>query len=245
MTSTPVAATPFRAELADDLAAAALALARRFNAGATLWCVAPSWEPHAQHLALEFVHPVDAGARALPAAALTGPYPVDTARVSARSGDMVVAVAAAHEAEVRSLFARSPAWGVHTIWIGSGPRPRARIADHLLWLDGPDSRMSATGDLVLLYHLLGELTQRCFEHPGLLVPERRAGFRTGCRDEARLGEVVTPLGDGTARIRTPLGTETVTTTFVEPVRAGDLVLVHAGIAVSTAGVEEADVGEDL
>ena len=29
--------------VAEDLAAAALSLARRFAAGATMWCVAPSW----------------------------------------------------------------------------------------------------------------------------------------------------------------------------------------------------------
>ncbi|MEV3963214.1 hydrogenase assembly protein HupF [Nocardia sp. NPDC050193] len=233
-----LAATPFRADLAEDLAAAALALARRFAAGATLWCVAPAWEPHAQHIAVEFVHPAATGGLTLPAAALTGPNLVDNARVSARPGDMVLAVAAAYEPQVRSLLVRSPAWGVHTIWIGSGPRPATEIADHLLWLDGPDTRLSATGDLVLLYHLLWELTQRCFAHPGLVAPERGPEHRAAGRDEGRLGEVVIPLGDGTARVRTPLGTETVTTTFVEPVRPGDLVLVHAGMAVSSAGVED-------
>ncbi|WP_063060547.1 hydrogenase assembly protein HupF [Nocardia sienata] len=234
----PLAAIPFRPDLADDLAVAALALARRFAAGAALWCVAPSGEPHAQHIAVEFVHPAAAGVQARPAAALTGPYLVDTARVSARPGDMVLAVAAAHEPQVRSLLLRSPAWGVHTIWIGSGPRPAAGLADHLLWLDGPESRLPAAGELVLLYHLLWELTQRCFAHPDLVAPEHGPEHREVRREEGRLGEVVTPLGDGTARIRTPLGTETVMTTFVEPVRPGDLVLVHAGMAVSTAGLED-------
>jgi hypothetical protein len=74
------------AELADDLAATALALARRFAGGATLWCIAPDWVPHAQHVAVEFVHPVVVGARALPAVALTGPDLVTATRVSARSG---------------------------------------------------------------------------------------------------------------------------------------------------------------
>ncbi|PZS15753.1 MAG: hydrogenase assembly protein HupF, partial [Pseudonocardiales bacterium] len=40
--------------LARDLADASLALARRFQAGATMWCVAPQWEPHAHHMAVEF-----------------------------------------------------------------------------------------------------------------------------------------------------------------------------------------------
>ena len=63
------------AELAADLAAAAFTLARRFAAGATLWSIAPSWEPHALHIAVEFVHPVIMGKRALPAVALTGSEP--------------------------------------------------------------------------------------------------------------------------------------------------------------------------
>ncbi|MEU4312671.1 HypC/HybG/HupF family hydrogenase formation chaperone [Nocardia sp. NPDC024068] len=229
----------FHPGLADDLAGAALALARWFTAGATLWCVAPRWEPHAQHIALEFLHPVVAGTPALPAAALTGPALVDTARVSARAGDIVLAVAASDEAEVRSLVTRGPAWGVHTIWIGSGPHPGAVAADHLLWLDDPDPRISSRGDFVLLYHVLWELTVRCFDHPALMRPEAESpSAATVHPDLGQLGEVVTPLGDGTARVRTATGTETVATSFVEPVHVGDLVLVHAGMAVSAVGMEE-------
>ena len=52
---------PHRGRPPADLAAAALALARRFAAGATLWCVAPAWPSHARHVAVEFVHPVIVG----------------------------------------------------------------------------------------------------------------------------------------------------------------------------------------
>ena len=76
--------------LAADLASTALATARRFHAGATMWCVAPRWEPHAQHVAVEFVHPVIVGKRALPAVALTGPDLVATARISIRPADHVL-----------------------------------------------------------------------------------------------------------------------------------------------------------
>ncbi|MDT4921020.1 MAG: hypothetical protein QOI15_1922, partial [Pseudonocardiales bacterium] len=72
--------------LADDLAVASLAIARRFHAGATMWCVAPEWEPHAHHMAVEFVHPVIVGKRALPALALSSPAVVAQARVSVRPG---------------------------------------------------------------------------------------------------------------------------------------------------------------
>ncbi len=79
------------------------------------------------HIAVEFVHPVIVGKRALPAVALTGPDLVDLVRVSVRPGDIVVAVAGADDAQVRSVMRRAPAWGATTIWIGSGQRPKAGI----------------------------------------------------------------------------------------------------------------------
>src|SRR6201995_4449287 len=133
------------AELAADLAAAAFTLAKRFAAGATMWSIAPSWEPHALHIAVEFVHPVIMGKRALPAVALTGPNLVDLLRVSVRPGDIVIGVGAAADPELRSVMRRSPAWGASTIWIGSGERPQAGAADHVLWVRDPRSPASAEG----------------------------------------------------------------------------------------------------
>lgn len=63
-------------DLAGDLAVAALAMARRFAGGATLWCVAPEWPAHARHVAVEFVHPVIVGKRALPAVVVPAPIPL-------------------------------------------------------------------------------------------------------------------------------------------------------------------------
>ena len=74
----------------DALAAAALLLARRFAAGATMWCVAPGAPEHARHVAVEFVHPVIVGKRALPAVAVAGPEPVAALRAAARAGDVVL-----------------------------------------------------------------------------------------------------------------------------------------------------------
>ncbi|WP_373143138.1 HypC/HybG/HupF family hydrogenase formation chaperone [Mycobacterium marinum] len=227
-------------ELAADLAAAAFTLAKRFAAGATMWSIAPSWEPHALHIAVEFVHPVIMGKRALPAVALTGPDLVDLVRVSVRPGDIVVAVAGADQPDVRSVMRRSPAWGATTIWIGSGARPEAALADHLLWLDDPDARVPANGGFVLFYHLLWELTHVCFEHSGLLKPECTEEVCVTCSDEGRLGEVVSAPADGLAAVRTARGIEDVITTLVDPVAAGDLVLVHAGTAISRLG----DDGDD-
>jgi HupF/HypC family len=230
------------AELAEDLAATAFTLARRFAAGATMWSIAPSWEPHALHIAVEFVHPVIVGKRALPAVALTGPDLVNLVRVSARPGDIVVAVSGADQPEVRSVMRRSPAWGATTIWIGSGERPKggpkASPADHVLWLDDPDPRVPATGGFVLFYHLLWELTHVCFEHSGLLKPECTEEVCVTCSDEGRLGEVVSASADGQAAVRTARGVENVVTTLVDPVAAGELVLVHAGTAISRVDEED-------
>ena len=220
------------AELAADLAAAAFTLAKRFAAGATMWSLAPSWEPHALHIAVEFVHPVIMGKRALPAVALTGPHLVDLARLSVRPGDIVIAVAAADDPAVCSVMRRGPAWGATTIWIGSGERPAAGMADHVLWLDDPDPRVPATGGFVLFYHLLWELTHVCFEHSGLLKPECAEQVCVTCSDEGRMGEVVSPSADGMAAVRTARGVESVATALIDPVAAGELVLVHAGTAIS-------------
>ena len=80
------------ADLSADLAAAALDVARRFHNGATLWVISPQWEPHAHHVAVEFVHPVIMGKRALPSVALVEPDPVAQARVASRPGDLLIAV---------------------------------------------------------------------------------------------------------------------------------------------------------
>lgn len=220
--------------LASDLAGASLVLARAFAAGATLWCLAPAWEPHAQHVAVEFVHPVIVGKKALPAVALTGRDVVARARVSVRPGDVVLAVASADEPSVRSVMRRAPAWGALTVWIGNGARPPAGSADQVLWFDSPDPALPAIGGFVMLYHLLWELTHVCFEHPGLLTcgpPECTDDVCITCSDEGRLGEVVMPGRDGMARVRTAEGLEQVATMLVDPVAPGDLLLVHAGLAI--------------
>ena len=80
--------------VADDLARASLALARRFSAGATMWCASPNWPFHAHHVAVEFVHPVIVGKRALPA--VTVPPAADmvaTLRASVNAGDIVLVLA--------------------------------------------------------------------------------------------------------------------------------------------------------
>lgn len=225
------------ADLSLDLAQASLSLARAFHRGATLWVVSPQWEPHAHHVAVEFVHPVIMGKRALPSVALVGADPVAQTRVAVRPGDVVLAVAAADDPAARSLMQRAPAWGVLTIWVGFGERPRDGAADHVLWVDSDDPMVPATGRFVLMYHLLWELTHVCFEHPGLLTAEDEECTEevcVTCSDEGRLAEVVEAPFEvaGPAAVRTATGEEDVDVTLVGDVVPGDLILIHAGMALT-------------
>ncbi len=242
MTSTGERVELIGEDLGDDLASASLALARRFHAGATLWVVSPQWEPHAHHVAVEFVHPVVMGKRALPSVALVEADPVAQARVATRPGDVILAVASADDPQVREVMRRAPAWGADTIWIGFGPRPQAGSADHVLWVPSDDPMVPATGRFVLLYHLLWELTHVCFEHPGLLTEKAEDcadedcadEVCVTCSDEGRLGEVVLPPESAftSALVRTATGEEAVDVTLVGEVAANDLLLVHAGTAIT-------------
>lgn len=218
--------------LAQDLAGAALDLARRFARGGTLWCAAPAWPQHASHVAVEFVHPVVVGARALPAVALTAADGVVGARANVRPGDVLLVAAPAGDPLARDLARRGPAWGATVLWLGCGEPPPAGAADHVLWLPAePDAPHD--GRLVLLYHLLWELTHVCFEHPGLLGPEPDCSgpVCVTCSDEGRLAEV-TGIAGATARVRTATGDEDVDVSLVGSAGTGDLLLVHAGSAIS-------------
>jgi len=232
---TSPAHTGITPDLAMDLSQASFTLAQRFSAGATMWCLAPAFSPHAQHIAVEFVHPVVVGKRALPAVALTGGDLVGQVRLSARAGDVVIACAGADDSDVRAVMQRAAAWGVTTIWIGNGERPPIGAADHVLWLDDPDPTLATTGEFVLMYHLLWELTHVCFEHPGLLTSPPSVctdEVCITCSDEGRPAEVLATAPDGTASVRTAQGKEDVVTVLAGALFPGDLVLVHAGMVIS-------------
>ena len=224
-------------DLGDSLAIAALSLARCFAAGATLWCVAPEWPEHARHVAVEFVHPVLVGKRALPAVSLDSAAPVAALRSLVRAGDVVLAVSRSDSEPIIDVMRRAEAWGATTIWIGVGHRPTNRAADHVLWVDDSQQARSTApydGHVVLLYHVLWELTHVCFEHPGLLSPndaDCTDEVCVTCSDEGRLGEVISADGHN-AVVRTAKGVERIDTTLVSGVGPGDLVLIHAGAAIT-------------
>jgi hypothetical protein len=222
--------------LAEQVVGASVTLARRFASGATLWCVAPHWPAHARHVAVEFVHPVIVGKRALPAVSVDGPDATQTVRSLVRPGDVLLVVGTADDSRVTDLLSRAEAWGLTRLWLGAGSRPVNAGAEHLVWSEGADDERAArSGDLVLLYHLLWELTHVVFEHPGLLDagPECTGEVCITCSDEGRMAEVRTVLERGVAEVVVRGMIETIDTTLVEPVVPGDLLLVHAGTAITT------------
>ncbi len=229
---------PVLGPIAGDLATASFDVARRFAAGATMWCASPQWPSHANHLAVEFVHPVVVGKRALPAVAVEQHDLVASLRVAVRPGDVFVAVASGREPGVAAAMRRSPAWGLTTLWLGTGERPAPGAADHVLFLEDDLAPAAFGGRFVLVYHLLWELTHVCFEHPGLLRADADAAGCTDevcvtCSDEGRLGEVVDVGPGDEARVRTAGGIEGVDTSLIARPQPGDLLLVHAGSAVTT------------
>jgi hypothetical protein len=87
---------------------------------------------------------------------------------------------------------------------------------------------------MLLYHVLWELTHVVLEHPGLLelAPARVEASCAPCADEALVAEVVLLHDADRADVVSCGDRRTVDVTLVEGVTEGDLVLVHAGVALT-------------
>ena len=192
------------ADPGDALALAALALARRFSAGATMWCVAPEWREHARHVAVEFVHPVIIGKPALAGGERRRPRP-RRARCgrSSRRATCVIAVGAATDRVVARHHATSRRVG-RDVDLDRGRRTsRARRRRPRPVGRRRSASAAHDGRLVFQYHVLWELTHVCLEQPGLLAAPAEVcdpvdGVCVTCSDEGRLAEV---LARATARPR--------------------------------------------
>jgi hydrogenase maturation factor len=221
---------------AQGLASAALSLARRFAAGSSLWCVAPKWPAHGRHIAVEFVHPVIMGKRALPALNVEGADTIKALRLMARAGDVVVVVSTHDDPVSTELLRRAEAWGLTRIWLGAGQRPPSGSAEHVVWLSDTEPEWAArSGDMVLMYHLLWELTHVVLEHKGLLdlAPERADEICITCSDQGLVAEVQRAPTKGMVEVLVGGAPATVDVRLVDNVAPGDLLLVHAGVALAT------------
>ena len=177
------------AEQAGGIAAACHAMAIRFHRGGKLVVFgAGGSSTDAQHVAVEFVHPVIVGKRALPAISLTTDVATVTG-IAEREG-----VAAIFDHQIRcladpadialgiSVDGNSPSvlagleaaagLGLLTIALvgGDGGRIAASTAvDHLLVAASSDPRVVKEMH-VTTYHVLWELVHVFFEQPGVLAP---------------------------------------------------------------------------
>ena len=204
---------------ADRLALACHALARAFARGGTLLAYGVgAAETDAAHVAVEFVHPVIVGKRALPALA-----PPNDVRGAAGPGDAVLTIAhGREEPEVRAFREDARRRGLLTLALtGDGERVEA---DHAFSVPSDDPRLVQEVQETT-YHVLWELVHVFFEHPGLLHDACIT-----CGDVAVEARVVA-LRNGTAVIEKDGQREEVAVDLVDRVDVGDTLLCHAGVAL--------------
>lgn len=206
----------FFAEHAGELANACWGMARRFHKGGKLLVYAGGGADFsdAQHNAVEFMHPVIVGKRALPAVSVRNPAhlpilagPDDiTMGVTGRTledlpGGLMVAFGDSGRSDA-----------LHSFTVGAG--------DHLVAQEIQETA----------YHELWELVHVFFEHEGLLAESCTDDVCITCGDVA-LQAAVVKIEGSTALVRTAQGEEEADIGLLDDVRPGELVLVHGGVAL--------------
>jgi D-sedoheptulose 7-phosphate isomerase len=179
---------------ADAVAAACHAMAVRFHSGGKLVVFGTGGSStDAQHVAVEFVHPVIVGKRALPAISLTTDVATVTGiaeragvdaifahqiRFLAQPADIALGIDPdGHSASVLAGLEAARELGLLTVALtggdGSvqpqGPIGTSKAVDHLVTAASADPRVVKEMH-VTAYHVLWELVHVFFEQPGLLGP---------------------------------------------------------------------------
>jgi D-sedoheptulose 7-phosphate isomerase len=174
---------------ADEVAAACHAMAVRFHQGGKLVVFGTGTEStDALHVAVEFVHPVIVGKRALPAISLTADVATVTGVAAdggmdgifahqiallAEPADIAMGIAAdsSSPSVLRGLEAARQL-GMLTIALTGGEDgaiAASPAVDHLLAVRSDDPRVIKEVH-VTIYHVLWELVHVFFEQPGVLTP---------------------------------------------------------------------------
>ena len=177
------------ADQADAVAGACHAMAVRFHRGGRLVVFGSGGSsPDAQHVAVEFVHPVIVGNRALPAISLTTDVATVTGiaerdgvaamfahqiRYLADPADIALGISAdGNSPSVLAGLEAARALGLLTIALVGGDGGRiagSQVVDHLLTAASADPRVVKELH-VTMYHVLWELVHVFFEQPGVLAP---------------------------------------------------------------------------
>ncbi len=179
-------------QLADDAAAIATAchaMAARFHRGGTLVVFGNgAASTDAQHVVVEFVHPVIMGKRALPAISLTADVATVTGIAGQEGFDEIFAHQLHHLAAARDIalgispdgncsnvlhgLAAARELGMLTIALvgcDGGRISALQGADHIMVAHSDDPRVIKEVH-VTTYHVLWELVHVFFQHPSLLEP---------------------------------------------------------------------------
>jgi D-sedoheptulose 7-phosphate isomerase len=176
---------------AADITDAAWAMAARFAAGGKLLAFGiGAAATDSEHIAVEFVHPVIVGKRALPAISLASDVATVTAiaaraglaeifshqiRKLARPDDIALGVSVDGNCpSVRAGLAAARDAGLLTVALighGGGAIAAGRAADHLLVVRPADPRVTKEIG-VTIYHLLWELVHVFLEQPTALPHNR-------------------------------------------------------------------------
>lgn len=177
------------AEQATEVARTCHAMARRFHRAGKLVVFGnggPSTD--AQHVAVEFVHPVIVGKRALPAVSLTSDVATVTGvanragleeifahqvRLLAEPADVGLGLSAdGNCVNVLNGLRQAKELGMLTVALlggDGGAIAASGVADHVLTAASTDPRVIKEVH-VTMYHILWELVHVFFEQPGVLDP---------------------------------------------------------------------------
>ncbi|MGH3748828.1 MAG: SIS domain-containing protein [Micromonosporaceae bacterium] len=243
---------------AETVARTCRAMAARFRRGGKLIVFGNgSAAADAQHISVEFVHPVIVGKKALPAIALAS----DVASLTGLANQRGFAEAYAHQIGVLAepndialgvsadgncqnvLFGLLTArrLGLLTVALAGGEGgafARSGVIDHLLLARSEDPRVVKEAQ-VTTYHVLWELTHVFLEQQPTRSPapiavgvaECHEDVCVTCADEAIPVTVTRLFGDGMAVVDTGRGAEEVSVALVSA-EVGDTVLVHAKEAIA-------------
>jgi D-sedoheptulose 7-phosphate isomerase len=177
------------AERADLVVGAAHAMAVRFHGGGKLVAFGTgAASTDAQHVAVEFVHPVIVGKRALPALCLTSDAAIVTALAAEAGLDAIfayqirhlgdpadIAIGISADGNCPSVLAglrQAREAGMLTVALaggGGGAIGASGVAEHLLSVPSSDPRVVKEIN-VTTYHVLWELVHVFFEQPSVLGP---------------------------------------------------------------------------
>jgi D-sedoheptulose 7-phosphate isomerase len=214
-------------------------MARAFSHGGTLIAFGTgAAATDAAHVAVEFMHPVIVGKRALPALAPpSDPTGATGLAQIARADDIALGIVhGARDPAVEAFLGEARRRGLLTIALAGALAEPARATlsaavDHALVVPSADPFVVQEVHETT-YHVLWELVHVFFEHPGLLEDACITCGDVGVR--ARVVE----LHDSGAVVDAGGVREDVAIDLVEGIAVGDHVLCHAGVVLERLPVEE-------